>query len=273
MNKNLKTQIFVFLLLLLLFSLYSCNDKIKIELVAQSKEVEVNKSLPISLKYEGPELLIPVEITWKVQNGGKIEKTNILGEVNFIAPSKTGTSTIIATIKIKDKTITKKLDIKILPEGALKKTATIIIEVDTNTLKNVWVNKEHPSEKFTPPLKIKGTFTYDPDTEHAEAGGNWPTYNMYDDGTHGDKVANDGIWTIRMIFDKTDSKVYFAFDDASPYRVEWESGVTWRLKIAWIDLDEFPDDHSNPAFIPDKDKTLIWDKSMAEKGKIYEPLK
>jgi len=106
----------------------------------------------------------------------------------------------------------------------------------------------------------------------AEAGGNWPNYNMYDDGTHGDRIANDGIWTIRMIFEKTDSKVYFAFDDASTYRVEWESSVTWRLKIAWIDLDAFPDDHSNPAFVPDKDKTLIWDKEMAKKGKIYEPL-
>lgn len=94
---------------------------------------------------------------------------------------------------------------------------------------------------------------------------------MYDDGTHGDKVAGDGVYSTLMIFDKSNSKVYFAFDDNNPYRVQWESAITERLKLAWIVLDEFPDDNSNPAFIPDKDKVLKWDKEMAEKGRIYKP--
>jgi hypothetical protein len=94
---------------------------------------------------------------------------------------------------------------------------------------------------------------------------------MYDDGAHGGSASGDGIYSILMIFEKSDSKVYFAFDDGNPYRVQWESGIMERMKLAWIELDDYPDDNSNPAFVPDKDKVVRWDEEMAEKGKIYEP--
>ena len=96
-------------------------------------------------------------------------------------------------------------------------------------------------------------------------------HKMCNDGAHSGSASGDGVYSILMIFEKSDSKVYFAFDGGNPYRVQWESAITERLKLAWIVLDEFPDDNSNPAFIPDKDKVLKWDKEMAEKGRIYEP--
>ena len=89
--------------------------------------------------------------------------------------------------------------------------------------------------------------------------------------SHNGSASEDGVYSMLMIFDKSDSKVYFAFDDDNPYRVQWESAITERLKLAWIKLDEFPEDNSNPAFIPDIDKVLKWDKEMAEEGRIYEP--
>ena len=139
-------------------------------------------------------------------------------------------------------------------------------------LTGVWVDEEHPAESFTPPLRIKGTFQYDEETGSALSGGSWPYHLMRDDGLRGDRAADDGVWTIRMEFEKDDELVYFAFDDASDFRVQWESGLTWRMKVAWIGLDDHPEDNSNPAFVPDTDRILRFDAAMAEAGGIYEPL-
>lgn len=238
-----------------------------IDLSAVSLEVETGGTLPVSCRVSDGKSGFP-SFAWSA-TGGDFEMTEVAGEVNYIAPSQSGTSVISVEVTINGKKETRDLEISILPEGALKKTADILITVDTGTLENVWVNSSHTSESFKAPLSIKGTFRYDAETGLAFAGGSWPTYPMYDDGTHGDVTAGDGIWTILMKFEKTDSKVYFAFDDANEYRVEYESGLAWAVKMAWIELDEYPDDHSNPAFIPDKDKTVSWTAAMAEEGGIY----
>ncbi|MBB6478463.1 choice-of-anchor X domain-containing protein [Spirochaeta isovalerica] len=238
-----------------------------VDLTAESMEVEVGKVVPLSCRVDSGKTGFP-QFVWKT-TGGEIRKSAVEGEVDFIAPRSSGTVSITVDVTIGGNIESRMIDLTILPEGALKKTADILITVDTKTLQNVWVNSTHKSENFKAPLSIKGTFRYDPDSELAFAGGSWPTYPMYDDGTHGDVTAGDGIWSILMKFEKTDSKVYFAFDDGNSYRVEYESGLAWTVKMAWIELDEYPDDHSNPAFTPDKDKTISWTASMAEEGGIY----
>ncbi len=231
-------------------------------------ELEVNQSAPISIRTISDIQDFP-NIDWELSHG-EVEKTSVVGEVFFNAPASACTSIVTATVKIGDKVVEKKLSIVVLEEGALKKTADILIEVDTNALQGVWVDKSHPSENFTAPLMVKGTFRYDPESGLAFAGGSWPSYVMFDDGTHGDKVADDGIWSINMEFQKSDAGVYIAFDDASDYRIEFESGIMWRVKRAFTELDEFPDDHSNIKFVPDDNKSVSWTKELSIEGGIYE---
>jgi hypothetical protein len=275
MNKfNLVSITFLSLLVIALFS--GCTsgtateeEEFYVELESGADNVEAGKVLELSCTTKLPEGKIP-SFKWS-STGGEIMETGIESEADFIAPDKAGNVIVNVTVTDGGRTTTRSKVISILGEGALKTTAEVLIEVDTNTLQGVWVDEEHPEENFVAPLLIKGTFNYDTETCRATAGGNWPNYEMYDDGTHGDEAAGDGIYSILMIFDKSDSKVYFAFDDGSTYRVQWESGIAERLKLAWIKLDDFPDDNSNPAFAPDKDKVLKWDEEMAGKGGIYEP--
>jgi hypothetical protein len=230
-------------------------------------ETEVGTRVEASVSFSVSGVAMP-DIAWSAE-GASVEQTLIANEAIIIAPEAEGKAIVKVNVRAKDREWTLEAPLRILPAGALKKTALVLFEVDTNTLKGVYVDASHPKESFTPPLKIKGTFRLDEATGDAFAGGSWPLHLMYDDGTHGDKVAGDGIWSIAMNFEKTDAKVYFAFDDSSPYRVQFESGLTWRFKLAWIDLDDFPDDRNDPAFIPDADKTIRWTAEMAEKGGIY----
>lgn len=238
-------------------------------LTASREVIEVNQGVALSCSVYTPEGELPA-FQWQA-DGGTISTTAVAGEIDWLAPDTPGMYTISVKVQLDsgEQTLSKKFEV--LAKDALKRTAEITIEVDTSTLKNVWVNDDHPSENFHPPLRVKGTFRYDEETGEAFSGGSWPTYDMRDDGKEGDREADDGIWTIRFNFEKTDTKVYFAFDDTSEYRVEFESGVAWRMKIAWIDLDEYADDNFNPAFIPDKDKVIRWTKEMAEAGKLYGP--
>lgn len=238
---------------------------------AQSAEVEAGKTLAMSAFAVLPGGDIP-EISWTA-GAGSIVRTAVDNEVDFVAPDTPGTVLVIARAASGGESFEAEYPVTVLPAGALKKTALVVIEVDANTLKGVWVDAAHPRESLTPPLKIKGTFRYDPATGEAFAGGSWPVFDMRDDGQKGDRTAGDGIWTIAMNFEKGDAKVYFAFDDASAFRVEWESGLAWRLKSAWINLDEFPDDTTNPAFVPDGDKTIRWTADMAAAAGIYGPAK
>ena len=253
----------------------SNNEKsqaISLELRSDVLEVEVTKTLHLSA-------LVSLtrgknaSFEWKA-DGGTIEKSTVAGEVDFVAPQTPGKVNVTVTASAPGlKSINQSISIDVLAAGALDTVVPVVVEVDTNTLKGVWVNASHTQENFKGPLRIKGTFRYDPATGDAFAGGSWPTYDMRDDGKDGDRVSGDGIWTIRFNFERSDSKVYFAFDDANEFRVEFESGVAWRLKMAWIDLDEFKDDFSNPAFIPSNPQVLSWTKAMADSGKIYSPAK
>lgn len=240
-------------------------------LSASTYAVETGSRLPLSAFVFIPEEGVPA-LEWTASKG-TIEPSPVANEVDFLAPDSPGMVDVSVVASLGSTRFEDSIQLEVLPPGALKTSALVTIEVDASTLRGVWVDGAHPSENLTPPLKIKGTFRYDSETQEAFAGGSWPVFEMRDDGQKGDRVAGDEIWTIAMNFEKGDAKVYFAFDDNSSFRVEWESGLAWRLKSAWIDLDEFPDDTSNPAFIPDGDKVIRWTADMAKAAGIHGPRK
>jgi len=223
--------------------------------------------MELSCRVTAEKGILPV-FEWSASDG-KIIETVVAGEADFHAPEEPVEVTVNVTAVLDGKRIDRSILIVVLEAGALKTEASILFEVDTATLNGVWVTPDNPSEDFSPPLRIKGTFRYDEDTGAAFSGGSWPAYDMRDDGLRGDRIAGDGIWSIHFNYEKSDARVYFAFDDASEFRVEYESGLAWRMKIEWIELDGFPDDHSNPAFIPDSDHIIRWDSAMA--GALYGP--
>jgi hypothetical protein len=241
---------------------------------AASVEVETGGQVALSLRLDMPGG--PPSIEWSA-SVGSIRPTAVDNEVDFVAPGEPGEAIVRARASAGGGKLEAEVAIKVKPVGALKKTAEVIVEVDGRTLRGVWVDAEHPAEDFTPPLKIKGTFNLDVDTGEATAGGSWPVYDMYDDGTRGDRVAGDGIWTERFVFRKTSSKVYFAFDDASAYRVGFESGLAWRFKLAWRGVDEAGagevSDANNLFFVPDRDQVVAWTAAMAASSGMYEEAK
>ncbi len=245
-----------------------------IQILPEAGGVEVGGVLPLSLRLTMPGGL--PEIAWS-SSLGSLRPTRVSNEVDFIAPANPGQALVRARASVGGRVLEAEARVEVLPAGALKKTAEILVEVDCRSLKGVWVDASHPSESFTPPLKIKGTFNLDVDTGAATAGGSWPSYDMYDDGTHGDRVAGDGIWTERLVFPKSSGKVYFAFDEGGAYRVGFESGLAWRLKLAWRGVDAAGagevSDENNLFFVPDRDQIVAWTAEMAARSGIYSASK
>jgi hypothetical protein len=239
-------------------------------IIPSSSSVEVGKELSLSLRLAMPGGA--PEISWSA-GAGEILPTLVDNEVDFRAPEAPGEVTVSATARSGGRVLRAEVLLKVLPLGALKRTIEVIVEVDCASLKKVWVDEAHPSEDFAPPLKIKGTFALDVDTGEASAGGSWPTYDMYDDGTHGDRAAGDGVWSERFVFPKTGAKVYFAFDDGNAYRVGFESGLAWRLKLAWRGVDEAGagevSDANNLFFVPDRDQVVKWTADMAARSGMF----
>jgi hypothetical protein len=241
---------------------------------AASAEVETGGRTALSLRLAMPGGAPAIE--WSA-SAGSILPTAVDNEVDYLAPAEPGEVVVRARSSAGGRTLEAEIALAVKPAGALKKTAEVLVEVDASTLEGVWVDAAHPSESFAPPLRIKGTFALDVDTGEATAGGSWPVYDMYDDGTHGDRAAGDGVWTERFVFRKTSSKVYFAFDDAGSYRVGFESGLAWRLKLAWRGVDEAGagevSDANNLFFVPDHDQVVAWTAAMAAKSGMYAEAK
>jgi hypothetical protein len=246
------------------------SSKPSVELIAGSGAVEVGQVVSLSLRLSMPGG--PPRIAWSASSG-TIVPTAVDNEVDFRAPSEPGEATIVARATSGGRTLAAEAKLRVLPAGGLKKTAEVIVEVDCNSLRKVWVDESHPAEDFSPPLKIKGTFSLDTDTGEAQSGGSWQLYAMRDDGRLGDRAAGDGIWTMRFVLPKSGAKVYFAFDDSGEYRKGFESGLAWRLKLAWRGVDEAGSgevsDSNNLFFVPDRDQVVAWTAEMASRSSLY----
>ena len=201
-NKGARLLKITFLLLQFAFLLFSSlfADDFNAILTGSASSCEVGQTIGLSYYVRLPKGEI-ADFEWSADRG-TISLTQVAGEVDYTAPDTPGKAVITGKAISKGREEVKTIEVNILPKGALKKTVSILIEIDTKTLTNVFVNTDHPSESFHAPLKIKGTFSYDETTGMATAGGNWLLYTMYDDGTHGDINAGDGIWSIRMEFEK-----------------------------------------------------------------------
>jgi len=159
---------------------------IALSLESDSLEVEVGKSIHLSA---GVTLTRGqnASFSWAAEKGG-VTTGRVAGEADYVAPDTPGSYTVTVTASAPGlEAARQSVAVTVLPAGALQSTVPVVVEVDTNTLKGVWVNADHPRENFKGPLKIKGTFRYDPATGDAFAGGSWPVYDMRDDGKDGDR--------------------------------------------------------------------------------------
>jgi lysophospholipase L1-like esterase len=159
---------------------------------------------------------------------------------------------------------------------------------DMISVKIVVDSKTIPS--FEPPLCIRGNFAYAPQYSWglpASKGyyGEVPV-RLYDDGTHGDARAADGVYSIEMFFRKDAGGINFMVRDGVYLTNYWNSLYPVKfvhnpnltaLSAAWGDLlGKLDDDRERIGVFPlDKDFELVWDeavlKQALDKKLIYQP--
>ncbi len=156
---------------------------------------------------------------------------------------------------------------KIRADKFLENMIRVSVSVDSRTL-----------PVFEPPLCIRGNFTYSPQyrwgiIEFKRYYTDIPVV-LYDDGTHGDALAGDGVWSVEMFFRKDAGRLRFIVRDGSFLKGYWNQlhpesfNNSWceSLTKAWGEIQ---------GVSLDKDIELKWDMKMFEKalaaGKIYQP--
>lgn len=138
---------------------------------------------------------------------------------------------------------------------------------------------------FKPPFSLRGNFTYTPLHQWGiiESKGYYADIPvlLYDDGTHGDKLAGDGVWSLDMFMRKDSGKLAFGLHDGEYSRLYWnplERGYIdnpWCEKIsrAWDRLLGGKGDDWLGWLDLSKDQVLIWDKASFNKaltGGLFE---
>jgi lysophospholipase L1-like esterase len=128
----------------------------------------------------------------------------------------------------------------------------VLFTIDTNP----WKNLLAPDGKvlhFTGPLKLKIAIKND-----------WALIDMYDDGTHGDENAGDGIYSAVVNLPGGPSRSQFAFDDAGKVRGQNESLAMELVKTGIGSLAELGL-NKHPSLVPDTIKKVeITAKHFAE---------
>ena len=117
------------------------------------------------------------------------------------------------------------------------------VQIDTRGLRD-----------FEPPLCLKGNFSYAPQFQWAIL----ETYHMYhdvpvrlyDDGTHGDKKAGDGVYSVDLYFRRGSGTASFEVQDGRFLREYW----------IWLDRQA----HRNAEL---QHLTQVWAKLLGQKGK------
>ncbi|MBN2288143.1 MAG: SGNH/GDSL hydrolase family protein [Candidatus Glassbacteria bacterium] len=161
----------------------------------------------------------------------------------------------------------------------LENMVSVRISVDSRTI---------PS--FEPPLCIRGNFAYAPQYSWGLIAsksyyGEIPV-RLYDDGTHGDKLARDGVYSVGMFFRKGAGEINFMVRDGVYLTNYWNSIYPEKfthnpnltaLSAAWGELlGKLDEDRERIGGFPlDRDLDLVWDKTMLdkalEKKLIYQP--
>ncbi len=142
--------------------------------------------------------------------------------------------------------------------------------------------------EFEPPLAIRGNFSYAPRYRWAikEAKGYYANIpvQMYDDGTHGDAKAGDGVYSIEMFMRKNSGTLRYVIYDGSFFTGYWNwlhpeyFRNKWCVQLtrAWGEMLGRVDDDGEISGIPlERDLELKWDRKMFERalgeGRIYKP--
>jgi len=146
----------------------------------------------------------------------------------------------------------------------LEDRVRIHIEVDANTLRN-----------FEPPLCLGANFSYAPQYQWAIIE-TWHMYHdvpirLYDDGTHGDANAGDGIYSIDLYFRRNAGKAWFFVQDGRFLREYWihidrpshRNPELDHLTRVWASLSGLANQDSTAlAFDTTRSLTLKWDKTL-----------
>jgi len=153
----------------------------------------------------------------------------------------------------------------------------ILISFDSSTL-----------PEFEPPLALRGNFSYAPGYRWAirEAKSYYANIPvaMYDDGTHGDAKAGDGVYSIEMFMRKNSGKLRFVVYDGSFFTGYWNRlhpeyfRNKWCIQLskAWGEMLGWVDEDGEISGIPlDRDLELRWDRKTFQQalkeGRIYQP--
>ena len=107
---------------------------------------------------------------------------------------------------------------------------------------------------------------------------------MYDDGTHGDAKAGDGVYSIEMFMRKDSGALRYVIYDGSFFTGYWNwlhpeyFRNKWCVQLtrAWGEiLGHVDDDGEISGIALDRDLELKWDRKMFERalgeGRIYQP--
>jgi len=102
------------------------------------------------------------------------------------------------------------------PDNMLNNDVTITFEVDMRGAINARTGQPFPS--------IQNVFIAGAVPPLQWPGGGWPdtdqdkVYFLFDDGTNGDSVANDSIWSVNLVFQQY-----------SPLKIQYKYGANWGL--------------------------------------------
>ncbi|NJL30339.1 MAG: hypothetical protein HC898_01180 [Phycisphaerales bacterium] len=139
-----------------------------------------------------------------------------------------------------------------------KETVLILFEFDTNPWKDIYSPTTGKAIGFTPPLSLKSHYWA------------WEQFELYDDGTHGDRIANDGVHSLLMKMPRDNKKWQLAIDDTGTARTAHESELAHLLKSAAAEAGIGFEGHF--AILPDSSKvvgmTAKHFQEMIESGEI-----
>ena len=151
-------------------------------------------------------------------------------------------------------------------------------EVDSRTI---------PS--FTPPLCIQGSIAFNPDyswalQEEKSYYAEEPV-PLYDDGTHGDKTAGDGIYSLTAYVRKNDLDMWFWLKDGVYLQNYWNDAYPAELlhnpyleqisRVIGEDMGFWNEERKRLNQIPmDQDRVFVWDmkyfKKATKEGRLYK---
>lgn len=142
--------------------------------------------------------------------------------------------------------------------------ARVFINVDSKTIR-----------KFTSPLCIRGNFAYAPQYYWGllETKGYYADIpvQLYDDGTHGDRQAADGVYSIEMYFRKNCGEMNFFIQDGNWLQNYWKNWIKGAFRnpyideitVTWGEALNCLNEKKNLIRVPlDKNQNLVWDKKL-----------